>query len=88
MFKDYGWTQEMVDMKKSMDELALANPYFDFYTGVTPDITNILDSNENGIRAASKGTPWSESVSAVYAQIDAFLKDVNDHPVSDTVKTE
>lgn len=88
MFDDYGWTQEMVDMKKSMDELALANPYFDFYTGVTPDITKILDSNENGIRASSKGTPWSESVSAVYAQIDAFLKDVNDHPVSDTVKAE
>ena len=88
MFDDYGWTQEMVDMKKSMDELALANPHFDFYTGVTKDITSILDSNENGIRAASKGIPWSESVSAIYAQIDAFLKDVNDHPVSDTVSTD
>ncbi len=82
MYTDYGWTEEMVEMKAKMDKMALEHPIFDFYTGVTKDVTSILDSNENGIRSASKGTPWSESVAAIYTQIDAMLKEVNDNPVA------
>lgn len=78
LIDDYGWTQEMIDMKKKLDEMAQANPYFDFYNAVSTDVSTLLDSNENGIRAASKGqTPWSESVSAIYSAIDAFLAQYN-----------
>lgn len=78
MIKDYGWTQEMVDMKKKCDELAMANPHYDFYTGTSKDVTDLLDAGENSVRVAAKGsTPWSESLSVIYAAIDSFLNDYN-----------
>lgn len=90
MFTDYGWTEEMAKMKDKMEEIALAHPFFDYYTGVTKDVTTILDSNENGIRGASKGTPWSETVSAIYTQIDAMIAEVNENPSNegDTIPDE
>ncbi len=78
LYNDYGWSEEMVEMKKTLDEMANANPHFDFYNGVSSEVSTILDSSElGGVRAPSKGTPWSECVSAVYAQIDAYLADAN-----------
>ena len=78
LMKDYGWRQEMIDMLHKCHEIAKANPHYDFYTAVSTDVKDILDSNENGIRAASKGqTPWSESVSAIYSAIDAYLAEYN-----------
>ena len=68
----------MVNMLHKCHEMAKANPHYDFYTAVSSDVTSILDSNENGIRAASKGqTQWSESVSAINSAIDAYLADAN-----------
>ncbi len=78
LFDDYGWTQEMVDMKKKLDEMAQAHPFYDFFKSISTDITDILDSNETGIRATSKGqVQWSEVVGAVNSTIDAFLKQAN-----------
>lgn len=78
LYNDYGWTDEMVEMLDKCHELARANPHYDFYTAVSSDITSILDSNENGVRAASKGqTQWSESVGVIYSAIDAYLQDFN-----------
>lgn len=78
LYNDYGWTDEMVTMLHKCHDMAKANPHYDFYTAVSTDITSILDSNENGVRAASKGqTQWSESVGVVYSAIDAYLADAN-----------
>ena len=78
LYKDYGWTEEMVTMLHKCHEMAKANPHYDFYTAVSSDVTDILDSNENGIRAASKGqVQWSESVGVIYSAVDAYLADAN-----------
>ncbi|MBQ5335401.1 MAG: extracellular solute-binding protein [Oscillospiraceae bacterium] len=77
-YDDYGWTEEMVEMSKKLNEMAAANPYYDFFKAVSTDITDILDSNENGIRSAAKGNlKWSEVVGAIYSTIDAYLKQYN-----------
>ena len=76
--KDYGWSDEMIDMLHKCHEIAKANPHYDFYTAVSTDVTKILDSNETGIRATSKGQlQWSEIVSMSSAAIDAYLEDAN-----------
>jgi ABC-type glycerol-3-phosphate transport system substrate-binding protein len=76
--EDYGWTDEMVQMRKKLDEMAQANPYYDFFNAVSTDVSGILDSNETGIGATSKGTlKWSEVVGSVYATIDKFLEQYN-----------
>lgn len=75
---DYGWSPEMIEMMQKCHALAQANPHFDFSNAVSADISGILDSNENGIRAASKGqTQWSESLSVIYSAIDAYINDAN-----------
>ncbi|MGN0592182.1 MAG: carbohydrate ABC transporter substrate-binding protein, partial [Ruminococcus sp.] len=80
---DYGWTDEMIEMANTMNEMALENPTFDFYAGVSSDITDVLDSSVNGIRATAHGTPWGESVSAVYAQIQNFVDEVNESAIAE-----
>ena len=78
LIADYGWRDDMCQMLDKVHALAQANPHYDFYNAVSTDVSGILDSNENGIRAASKGqTQWSESVSAIYSAIDAYLAEYN-----------
>lgn len=79
LYDDYGWTEEMVQMRKKLDEMAKANPYYDFFNAVSTDVSGILDSNETGIGATTKSAmkKWSEVVGEVYSTIDAFLKQYN-----------
>lgn len=75
---DYGWSEEMIDMLNTMNEMALENPVFDFYNGVSSDLTDILDSSEHGIRATSRGTSWTESVNSIYDQVQNYIDEVNE----------
>ncbi len=74
---DYKWTDEMVEMKSTMDEMALENPVFDFMNGVSTDLASILDSSENGVRAAGKGVPWNESLAAIKDAVDTMVEEAN-----------
>ena len=69
-------TDEMVEMKNSMNELALENPFLELATGVSADCGELLDSQ---LRQASKGTPWNETYDAIYATIDIMLEDANNN---------
>lgn len=72
---DYGWTDEMMNMKKEAERLANENPVFDFYAGISSDVTLILDSAEYGIRAAASGTPWAETVDSIYDTVNQLIDD-------------
>ena len=65
----------MMDMKKEAERLSLQNPVFDFYAGISSDITLILDSAKYGIRASMAGTPWSETVDSVYDTVNQLIDD-------------
>ncbi len=81
--EDYGWTDEMVEMQKSMQELADENPFLDISTGISTDCGNLLDSN---LRLSAKGTPWNETYEAIYATLDTYLEEINANPVSSVVE--
>lgn len=83
MIDDYGWTEEMIEMKNSMQELADANPIVDFSKGVSSDCGDLLDSN---LRNAARGTPWNETYDAIYATVDTYISEVNEKPVANTVE--
>ena len=80
---DYGWTDEMVEMQHSMQELADANPFFDMSTGVSTDGAEILD---NQLRAAARGTPWNETYDAIYNTVDTFINEINADPIQNTAE--
>ncbi len=75
---DYGWSDEMIEMANTMNEMALENPVFDFYNGVSSDLTDILDSSEHGVRATSRGTSWTESVNSIYDQVQNYIDEANE----------
>ncbi len=78
LYDVYGWTDEMVQMKIKLDEMAQANPVYDFYTSTSADVATILDSSENGIRTATKGQiQWSETLGTISSAIDAYLAEYN-----------
>ncbi len=78
LYDVYGWTDEMVQMKLKLDEMAQANPVYDFYTSTSADVATILDSSENGIRTATKGEfQWSETLGTISSAIDAYLAEYN-----------
>lgn len=74
---DYEWSDEMIEMANTMNEMALENPVFDVFNGISSDVTDVLDSSEHGVRATSRGTQWSESVNAIYDQIQNFIDEAN-----------
>lgn len=74
---DYAWTEEMIEMKETMDEMALENPVIDFKTGVSTDLSDMLDSSEYGVRAASRGTPWNESLATIKDAVQTMLDEAN-----------
>ena len=81
--EDYGWTDEMVEMQKSMQELADENPFLDISTGISTDCGTLLDSN---LRLSAKGTPWNETYEAIYATLDTYLEEINANPVASVVE--
>ncbi|MBE6826582.1 MAG: carbohydrate ABC transporter substrate-binding protein [Oscillospiraceae bacterium] len=75
--KDYQWTEEMIEMKLTMDEMALDNPVLDFKGGISTDLADMLDSSEYGVRAASRGTPWNESLATIKDAVDTMVNEAN-----------
>lgn len=74
MKDDYGWTDEMFDMKDSIQSLAEANPIIDLSKGVSADCGELLD---NSLRLTARGTPWSETYDSISAVVDKYIEEVN-----------
>jgi len=80
MVEDYGWNQEMIDMKNSMQELADENPFFDFYTGVSTDCGSLLDTE---LRSAARGIAmWNETYESINGTVQTYIDEINANPVA------
>lgn len=74
MVDDYGWTQEMIEMKNEMQTLAEKNPFIDYSKGVSTDCDKLLDKQ---LRESSRGVPWNETLDAINPVVDIFIDEVN-----------
>lgn len=74
MTDDYGWTEEMMKMKESMQELADANPVIDYSKGVSSDCGELLDNN---LRNSARGTKWNETYDSISSVVDEYISEVN-----------
>ncbi len=72
---DYGWTQEMVDMRATMNQMALENPVYDLSKGVSADCGTLLD---NSLRLTARGTPWNETYAEISPVVDEYINDINE----------
>ena len=71
---DYGWSDEMIEMKQKMDEMALENPNFDFSKGASFDIEKKIDE---GLRQSAYGTPWSETFNSINSAVQTLIDEIN-----------
>ena len=76
---DYGWTQEMIDMKDSMQELAEDNPVIDISRGVSKDCGDLINDD---LRLTARGVPWNETYDAMSAAVEKYLDKINTDPKS------
>ena len=77
---DYGWSEEMIEMKNSMQELANDNPFIDVSTGVSADCGELLDTQ---LRSSARGIPWNETYDSIYATLDIMLEDANNNSIEE-----
>ena len=75
---DYGWTEEMIEMKNTMDEMAAKAPVIDFKNGISTDLADLVDSSE-GIRASAKGTLWNETLGALKDPVQTMVDEANNN---------
>lgn len=71
---DYGWSDEMIEMKQKMDEMALENPKFDFSKGASFDISKKIDE---GLRQSAYGTPWNETFNSINSAVQTLIDEIN-----------
>lgn len=72
---DYGWSDEMLEMREKVYELSAANPVFDFEQGVSPDLNSICDTAIRCTMNPQETTPWSTVVQENEKAIDYLLAD-------------
>ena len=73
--EDYGWTDEMIDMMHTVDELTEANPVISFHLGLSTDYANIVD---DAIKQASfSGKDWAVSREEINAAIQTEVDEIN-----------
>lgn len=74
---DYGWTDEMLEMKHKIAAMAKENPVYSIHTGVPNDLSSILDGSEVGIRAAFYGTEWATVRDTLSDAANAYIDEFN-----------
>lgn len=73
--KDYGWTDEMVEMWYKVRELTDANPVINIHMGLEDTVANQVD---DGLKQASfNGTDWSVTRESISALTDLSIEETN-----------
>ena len=71
---DYGWTDEMIEMKYEVLRLTQENPVRDMYGGLNSDLSSVIGDSFN---QPLKGGDWYSIRESVSGVIDTQLVDVN-----------
>lgn len=72
---DYGWTDEMLEMKAEVLKITQANPMRDIFNGLPTDAANLVN---NAVNQPITGTDWYSVKESVYDSVDAQINDVNE----------
>lgn len=75
---EYKWTDEMIEMRKKLYELAAANPVFEFYNSITKEITSAMGivATATTVTNGNQQT-WAQIREENSDSIDYFLNEAN-----------
>ena len=71
---DYGWSDEMVEMKHEVHRLTSENPVRDIYGGLTSDYSALLGDS---INKAINGTDWYSTRDSIIDTVNTGLEEIN-----------
>lgn len=71
---DYGWSDEMVEMKHEVHRLTSENPVRDIYGGLTSDYSALLGDS---INKAINGTDWYTTRDSIVDTVNTGLEEIN-----------
>ncbi len=75
---DYGWTDDMIEMRKTIYDLARQNPVFDFQDGVSAELSTLMQTvNQATMITGGGATTWTECVAENQKAVDYIIKEAN-----------
>jgi hypothetical protein len=84
---EYKWTDEMIEMRKTVYQLAAENPVFDYQEGVTPELSTLMMTvNQATMVTGGGATTWSECVASNKTAVDYLLKEANESIGAETAE--
>ena len=72
---DYGWTDEMLEMKDEVKRITTENPVRDIFGGLPTDISNLINDS---INQPLQGTDWYSVRDSINDVVDENVNEVND----------
>ncbi len=75
---DYGWTEEMLEMREECYRLSQEKPVFEFYNAISQDMTSVFGQLATGTSVTNgEQKTWAELREANMATVDYFVDDIN-----------
>lgn len=75
--QDYGWTDEMLEMRETIFQLSSENPVFDFEQGVNTDLNSFCDTAIRGTMNPAEQKTWTQVVGENEAAINYLVDEAN-----------
>ncbi|MGN0593743.1 MAG: extracellular solute-binding protein, partial [Hominimerdicola sp.] len=76
--KEYGWTDEMIEMREEVYRLANENPVYDFQEGVSAELSTLMvNINQATMITGGEATTWTACVAENEKAVDYILKEAN-----------
>lgn len=72
---DYGWTDEMLEMREEIYKRAAEHPVFEFAQGVSTDLSNLTDGIIKGTMHPSDANTWTSIVSENEKALDYLIQE-------------
>lgn len=71
---DYGWTDEMIEMRNEVRELTKANPVRDIYGGLSTEVSQVISDTITG---CLNGNDWYSARDSVIEYVDMSVEEIN-----------
>ena len=72
---DYGWTDEMIEMRENIYQLAAEHPVFEFSQGISSDVSSLTDNIVKATMNPAEATSWTQVVSENEKGLNWLLED-------------
>ncbi|MBR1740198.1 MAG: extracellular solute-binding protein [Ruminococcus sp.] len=76
---DYGWTDEMMEMRETIYDLAEAHPVFEFSQGISADLSSLADNITKATMHPAEPTTWTAVVEENQRALDYLINEAQEN---------